>query len=267
MTVGTNPERQSDYQETPYEDASWEIIDEVDENPQFAPLEMEVLNAGEFSVDPMFEDYGGTAPADTVRLFHATDVHQTEPSVSPEELLRREIAELREKHAQELQALEASALERGREEGRAAREAEHEASKQQVDESIQTVIRDMFQQLKETVTELEEHSVQFSLEVAKKIIGSSVEVNPEYIVEIVQEALKQAGTALIKKIRVSPEDFEFIEVLGVRKVIQGFDGSWDFEADATINSGCVVDTSAGEIDYQLDEAWERIAEEVVRVLR
>jgi flagellar biosynthesis/type III secretory pathway protein FliH len=60
---------------------------------------------------------------------------------------------------------------------------------------------------------------------------------------------------------------EFIEVVGVKKNLRGFDGTWNFESDPTIKSGCVVESSAGEIDFQLDKAWERIQTAVVRAAR
>ena len=34
---------------------------------------------------------------------------------------------------------------------------------------------------------------------------------------------------------------------------QEFDGSWNFEADETIKAGCVLESSAGLIDLQIDK--------------
>ncbi|MCB0329246.1 MAG: hypothetical protein KDD70_06270 [Bdellovibrionales bacterium] len=269
MTVGTglNPERQADYQETPYEDAAWEIIDEVDENPQFAPMELEVLKNHEFQLDPMFEDYGGRTPEDQKRMFHAVQSQEEDTGETVEEKLRREIEELKASREGAVKMARKTALEQGRREGKEEAIQQRKQAEGMINEAVELLLKDMFNQLKQAVGELEKRSVEFSLQVARKIIGTAVEVNPEYVIPVIREALSHAGTALIKKVRVSPEDYEFIEVLGVRKVIQGFDGTWDFEADATITSGCVVDTTAGEIDFQLDEAWSRIADQVVRVVR
>ena len=121
--------------------------------------------------------------------------------------------------------------------------------------------------MNEAARKVESEAVKFSVEIAEKLVGHAVEINPEYILPIIREALSKAGTANINRVRVSPEDFEFIEVVGVRKVIQEKEGSWDFEADETIRSGCVIDTSAGEIDFRLDEAFKRIADSVVRIAK
>jgi flagellar assembly protein FliH len=134
-------------------------------------------------------------------------------------------------------------------------------------ESIEIVLKDLIQQSERTLQELESDAVKFSLEIAKKLVGQAVEINPEYIIEIVREALSKVGSALIERVRVSPQDFEFIEIFGVRKMLDDSDQSWNFESDETVRSGCVVDTSAGEIDYQLEEAWQRIAEQVMRVVK
>ena len=56
MTTAQNPERQADYQETPYVDSSWEMIDEIDENPHFEPLEIGIIESDETRSDAMFAD-------------------------------------------------------------------------------------------------------------------------------------------------------------------------------------------------------------------
>src|SRR5690606_16120529 len=117
------------------------------------------------------------------------------------------------------------------------------------------VLKDLARQIEERITQTEKDAVALALEISKKIIDTTVEVNPEYLVHIVREALGQAGAAAIRKIRVSPQDYEFIEVVGLRRQFES-EGSWDFEADETIRSGCIVETSGGEIDFQLDRAWE-----------
>jgi len=54
--------------------------------------------------------------------------------------------------------------------------------------------------------------------------------------------------------------------MGIARMLKEYDGTWLFEADEGIKSGCVVETSAGVVDFQLDQAWERVAGNVVRVI-
>ena len=114
---------------------------------------------------------------------------------------------------------------------------------------------------------MERQAVELALQVARKIIEQAVEINPEYIIPIIREAITSSGSAIIRKVRISPQDMEFVEYAGLRKQLKEFDGSWDFEADESIRSGCIVETSASQIDYQLDKAWERVRDQVVKVIR
>ena len=91
-------------------------------------------------------------------------------------------------------------------------------------------------------------------------------INPEYITQIVKEAVRSVGGASILRVRVSPEDMEFIKVVGLSEQLGELAKGWAFEADATIKSGCIVDSSAGEADFQLDRAWERIRAGVIKSL-
>jgi flagellar biosynthesis/type III secretory pathway protein FliH len=111
---------------------------------------------------------------------------------------------------------------------------------------------------------LEASAVKLAVEIGEKIVGHAVEINPEYITNIVRQALGKAGGAAIKTVRVSPQDLEFIQVVGVAKQLKEFDGTWAFEADDTIRAGCVVSTSAGEVDFQIDKAWERMRDAVLK---
>jgi flagellar assembly protein FliH len=266
MTASSNPQKQADYHETPYADSAWELIDELDEDPQFVPLQIDILSSDETQSDPMFADYGGHFRSEQKIFAHSTPgIIEKEESI--ESQLREELESFKASTEALIAAARNEALEQGKIQGREEALQEQVAEQTKKSESVEIVLKDLIQQLQRTVREFEGHAVQFSLDVAKKLIGQAVEINPEYIVEIVREALSKAGTALVERVRVSPEDYEFIELFGVRKILEDSDESWNFESDDTIRSGCVVDTSAGEIDYQLEEAWQRIADQVVKVVK
>lgn len=266
MTASPNPEKQADYQETPYSDSAWELIDELDENPQFVPLQIDIISSDEIQSDPMFADYGGHVTNEQKVFAHSLSAG-IEEEQSVESQLREELELLKASTEARIEEARNEALEQGKVQGREEALQEQSAEQTKTNESIEIVLKDLIQQLQRTVHEFEGHAVQFSLAVAKKLIGQAVEINPEYIVEIVHEALSKAGSALVQRVRVSPEDYEFIELFGVRNILDNSDESWNFESDETIRSGCIVDTSAGEIDYQLEEAWQRIAEQVVKVVK
>ncbi|NBW40285.1 hypothetical protein EBR25_04670 [bacterium] len=266
MTTAQNPERQADYQETPYVDSSWEMIDEIDENPHFEPLEIAIIESDETRSDAMFADYGGQIDQQK-KIFAHSVTGYVEEEKSVELQLRDEIDSLKAVMEQKVAEAHAAGVEEGKQYGREEAMQEEVIAQNKRNESIEIVLKDLIQQSERTLQELESDAVKFSLEIAKKLVGQAVEINPEYIIEIVREALSKVGSALIERVRVSPQDFEFIEIFGVRKMLDDSDQSWNFESDETVRSGCVVDTSAGEIDYQLEEAWQRIAEQVMRVVK
>ena len=49
---------QDTFQETPYEDQSWEIVGEVEEDQEFVPMEVPILSKGAFATDPMLANFG-----------------------------------------------------------------------------------------------------------------------------------------------------------------------------------------------------------------
>jgi len=183
---------------------------------------------------------------------------------------------------------EVELLQRGFEEERLALQAEHEkhleevkAALQQelaahyatesdekvkaIEERYRTIIDDMGGQIRQEVEAVERRAVEFAIQVARKLVGTIVEINPEYILQVIQDAVKLTGGATIKAIRVSPQDLEFLKMLSPERQFKEFEGSWSFLADETIRAGCIVETSSGEIEFDLDKTWERIRESVTKV--
>ena len=143
--------------------------------------------------------------------------------------------------------------------------AESEDRVKSVEERYRTIIDDMGGQIRQEVEAVERRAVEFAVQVARKLVGTIVEINPEYILQVIQEAIKLTGGATIKAIRVSPHDLEFIKMLSPSRQFKEFDGSWSFQPDDTIRAGCVVETSSGEVEFDLDKTWDRIKESVIKV--
>lgn len=258
---------QTSYRETPYRDEAWEVIGERLEATEFESMRMDVLQSA-FGVDPMFADYGGIPNTGQAERFHIAE------GGTPELGRPKRRAEDRDDEnavpsvpESQVQAMIAEAIEKTRIEVLAEVASEKNSKLEQFEQRIKEIFGDIDTQMKERSAKIELEAVQLSLEISRKIIGTAVDINPEYILPLVRDALQQAGASIVKKVRVSPEDMEFINVIGITKYIKEFDGSWQFEGDSSIKAGCVVETSGGEIDFQLDKAWERIREEALKVLK
>ncbi|RMD83751.1 MAG: hypothetical protein D6808_08165 [Candidatus Dadabacteria bacterium] len=248
-----------------FEEMSFEVLSEGASKDEFEPIVLEKIQSEPPPDSPIFKDYGGTVPD----IENAIRVH------SPTGLRLKDKKDRRRRVQEEREGFTKKEIEKIREEAQKLirlqvmdEAAKHYEEKlENVKDQFATMIARLVEQTNRIVRQIEIDAVNLAVMIAKKIVDTTVEINPEYIVDIVREALNLTGTAVVKKVRISPQDKEFFDVIGIEKTLKGYDGMWEFEADETIKSGCVIETSAGEIDYQLDKAWERIAESVVEVTK
>lgn len=228
-------------------------------------MEISQVPGTEAVADPMFADFGGRFTGEQDGRWHlpahlsAASSRREAKEAEDDEKVKAELAE-REQIRQQ-------AFDEGVAKGRAEALAEQGAALAENQQRVGEILSDLQKQWSEMATQLAHRSAQLSVAIAKKLVETAVEINPEYIVSLVKSAVSQAGGADIRKIKVSPQDMEFIEVVGVHKLFKDFEESWSFEADASIRAGCVVETSAGEIDFDIERAFERIKEKVVTVAR
>lgn len=258
---------QVSYAETPYKLAEYEVIGSISKEQKFEPLAIESFAHAASIADPMFADYGGIPASDIAQRWHLPEHLAREAA----QQINREVEEV-EDHTIHLQPEELEQIKvQAREEGRViAREeitAENNEKLAQIESRVGQMIEDLTTQLNERVQAVERDALDLALSISNKVINFAVEINPEYILPVISEALASAGGASISRVRISAEDMEFIELFGVRKHLKEHDGTWGFEIDETVRSGCIVDTSAGEVDFQLDSAWERIKENVVKLIK
>lgn len=260
---GAGVQSQAQFQSSPWEDSSWEIVGEAPRGEEFFPMQIAPLPSTAALLDPMFADFGGRVGQQEGERWHLPEHLSTEQRARAAKA-EEDQGSVRMTTA-EIEALKAEAFQQGLTQGQQEEKAAHQATLEIAQGSLQNVVQDLKAQIEESMILITKRSTDLALAIAKKIVDSAVEMNPEYIAAIVREALPLAGGAGIRKVRVSPQDMEFIDVIGVHKIFKEFDDSWVFEADATIRAGCIVETSAGEIDFDLDRAFERLKEKIVSV--
>jgi flagellar assembly protein FliH len=226
---------------------------------------MAVMDRTQRQNDPMFFDFGGMK-AEGSSMWHLPETVQY---LSPEK--KQHVEDLKAQEEERINSEIAQAKEQAFQDGLLQGQ---EQAKQEFNDKLQAiqtqmtqVLNDLQAQLSEQVVQIEKSAVELSITLAEKIIHHAVEINPEYIVPIIEEALGLCGGAIIKKVRVSPEDLEFISIVGLSNSFKQQDGTWEFVADETIKAGCVVETSAGEVEYDINKAWERTKASVTAVLK
>lgn len=266
MTVEAQLQSQKDYRETPYADASWEIVGEAKFGQDFEPLRFDVQPTSARMVDPMFEDLGGTTDAQVTRRWHLPESEGYAPELLKER--QRQEAERREQERlAELERIRTEAYEQGRQAAYVEAVEENSVKMAELEKRCATLFQDLVAQSQESRGVLERKAIELAVQISEKIMGTAVEINPEYLVPVFNEAIALAGSAVVRRIRVSPQDLEFVNVVGIARQVKEFDPSWEFVADESIKAGCVLETSAGEVDYQLDKAWERVRDNVLKVAR
>jgi flagellar biosynthesis/type III secretory pathway protein FliH len=258
---------QETFQEIPYSDQSWEVIGNPPTEQVFQPMEVQVVGSTALFLDPMFRDYGGRPPTDAITRWHLPeDLASIQESQRGTEIEQEVDTSIRIQ-PEEIEQIKAQAYQEGLAAGKAEEEGRQQQVMQEIGGSLQVLLSEFKGQTENDIKRIEEGAVALALSVSRKIVGHAVEINPEYIVQIIRESLKMAKGATVKRVRVSPQDHEFIQVVGLEAEFKGAEVGWRFEADPTVQSGCIVDSSAGEIDYQLDKAWERIQDAVLKVVR
>lgn len=263
MESKPSAQSQAEYRETRFELATWEVIGQAPRGVPFEPMNVEVLPTALRVADTMFPDFGGYSGAKEGARWQVGTSEQQSAGEAP-------VDDLTGKHIlsdEELQQLLADSRASGAEAARAEFAIESAARLEALAGSLSETIRDLGRQVEEGAARTAHLATELAVNIGKKIVGHAVEINPEYIVEIIREALKLSGGAVVRKVRVSEQDMEFITVVGVAKQLKEYDGTWEFEADPTVQAGCIVQTSAGEIDFDLDKAWERVRDQVVSMTR
>lgn len=258
---------QASYAPTPYVDTSWEVVGEAVQTREFAPMQVQILPRTHTFVDPMFANYGGFEEESHSASWHLPEEvarsyrnRLEQPQSTEVEVPRVSLTE------EELEEIKSQAYMQGQQDGLEAAVSANAERMELCETRLLQLMEDMQKQVGQHQAILERNAIELASKIALKIVHHTVKINPEYIVPVIREALGLSGTAQVKQVRVSAQDLEFIKLVGLQKAIKEFDGSWQFVADETVRNGCVVETSAGHIDFQLDPAWRRIRDKVVKVL-
>jgi flagellar biosynthesis/type III secretory pathway protein FliH len=255
----------ADYRETPYEDAAFEIVGPPPGPEEFVPLKIETMQRTQRMTDEMFQDFGGNR-AETDAIWHLpkTVGYISEDKKKVEEL---KLQQQQDEIQQRIDAARAEGFQAGTEQATAELSLEMNEKFMTIEQHVSGILADYKKQVEETVIAIEKQAIILATQLTEKILPDAVEINPEYLIPIIQEALQLSGGAIIKQVRVSPQDLEFIQVVGLTQSLKQFDGTWAFVADETVRAGCVVETSAGVVEYDLDKAWERTKNKILSVVK
>lgn len=152
--------------------------------------------------------------------------------------------------AEERALLEQAAYARGMAEGRAIAEAELAQLVQGMGEAIAELTR--FRH--ETMTRYQSELLDLALEVARKVVDRELEQHPEHWIEVIREGVRRAVDRDHIRIRVAPVLYAFLQerTSELRAALDGVKNLELTEDPALPPSGCVVETSYGDLDLGID---------------
>lgn len=99
--------------------------------------------------------------------------------------------------------------------------------------------------------------ISLALRVAEQVLHSTLNAEPERIVDLVRDVLQVEGSHQgLLRLRLNPDDLELVD-----RYLQedGTVSQWRLLADPAIErGGCIVETALGNIDATLQTRWQRV---------
>ena len=113
--------------------------------------------------------------------------------------------------------------------------------------------------------------VQLVFYMARRVVLHEVSISREVVLEVVKQAIESAQSEENVTVRVSPQDFSFIESIR-EKLGKEFDVVKRAKIESSeevADGGCVIETNYGDvsatIEQKLEKLWETISEKLPRV--
>ena len=247
---------QQDFVPTPFRETSWEVVGERLEVVHFVSMDVEILPSEMTKPDPMFAQFGGGMGENAVFSTGKRIIEEAKEPAIDEAML---------------EAVRAEAFEQGRlqgiEEGKAEIAIESQAAIEELGKELKQFQLQLVKEVKNVVAKTEKGGFDLALSISKKILHLTSEIRPEYILEIIRTALDSTGAGKALKVRVSVQDFEFLEVIGLPPDLSSEETGVIYVADENVQSGCIVETDFGEIDHRLDQMWNEVKENLFGVVK
>lgn len=107
-------------------------------------------------------------------------------------------------------------------------------------------------------------AVELALQIAAKVLGGALEVEPELVLEVVRGALRRLTEPLPATVLVNPDDVDLVRD-SLTELNSEHGAELSVRGDRRVErGGCIVSTKAGEIDAQISAQLERAAKVVAR---
>ena len=193
-----------------------------------------------------------TGPEALEQMDAAADIVE-EARLRSEELLREASEDVTEAG----RAGYAAGLERGYAEGLAAARGELA----QALALVQAAAREGQGVRDEIVRGAEADIVGLALAALEEVVGVRAEHDRELVAETVRRALERLGAQEVVHVNVHPEDVEHVRAWLSEQGAPA--AAWEVRGDGSVAiGGCLIDTTAGQVDARLDVQLAQVAEQL-----
>lgn len=117
----------------------------------------------------------------------------------------------------------------------------------------------------------ESHLVRLAFYIARRIAMTEISTKPETILQVMNEAIASAQTEENVTIRISPDDYRFIESIKetIGKDLEAIRKAKIEESPEITSGGCIVATNYGDVDarveQRIEKLWESLSEKLPKV--
>lgn len=229
----------------PFQFVEWPVINSSHIN-QFTPLEVEIIDLapqGSQFLEAFLE-------SEDIESYDESEPEEAVVTLPESEYQKKLVAE-RQKGVEEGRA-------KGLKEAQETARREYEEKAKELEKNIHSAV----QSFREMTERAEVEAVRLALDVAKRIVEVAAEAKPEYIASVIKAGLESMGAGRPVRIRLSEQDYEFMQVVGLPTEITAEELGIEYVEDESLRSGCVIETTYGEVDLRLEQMWEQISEQI-----
>lgn len=155
--------------------------------------------------------------------------------------------------ADEIQRIQQQAYQ----EGFAAGIKDGRAEGQSIAQQMQALMAELNESMQQFEIAMAQEIMDLSLDIARQMVRSALEVNPELVLAVVREAIESLPQVNQNPIlSLHPQDAQLVREMLAHEYRENV---WRVVDDAQMErGGCRVETSAAEIDANMEGRWQRI---------
>jgi flagellar assembly protein FliH len=242
----------------PFKTGTWEVVSGSHESSGFLSMELPIVQ-GAVS-DNLFQRFDLAPDSDSVVCWHSKG------GVEEKAALKKRIKQLEQEIVSKTKESFEQGYKKAQAEGAELLVQERAALTKEISSRVAALEEEIRKKFTEALNNVEKDSAKLSIQIAQRIVHQAAETHPEYIVDLVRGALASMKGGQVIRVRVSPQDHEFLSLVELPNDLANEELSIKYVADDNIKGGCIIETDFGIVDAQLDTMWSQVRDKIFEVL-